>query len=129
MQVTVKLRYLRHSAKKLRPVGRLLVGKNLETALNQTAVMSQDSARYLHQALLMAKAAAEQKELGAEKATISAIMATEGPKIKRMRPNSRGRSNAYLKHIAHLNVTVSDEAPKVKAKPAAKVRTTKKETK
>lgn len=125
MQVTVKLRYLRHSAKKLRPVGRLLIGQSLTAALNQTAVMSQDSARYLRQALLMAQSAAEQKELKADTTFVSTIMATEGPKIKRMRPNSRGRSNAYLKHIAHLNVTVSDDAPKSqKVKPA---RATKKE--
>ncbi len=128
MQVTVKLRYLRHSAKKIRPVGRLLVGKNLEAALDQTAVMSQDSARYLRQALLMAKAAAELKELKADAITVSQIMATEGPKIKRMRPNSRGRSNAYLKHIAHVNVTVSDDERK-KAPKAKPIRQTKKETK
>lgn len=120
MQVTVKLRYLRHSAKKLRPVGRLLIGKDIEAAINQTAVMSQDSARYLRQALLMAKAAAEQKELNSDSTFVHEIMATEGPKIKRMRPNSRGRSNAYIKHVAHLNVTVSDEKKALAKKPVAK---------
>jgi ribosomal protein L22 len=106
----------------------LLVGKNLGTAIDQTSVMSQDSARFLRQALLMARAAAEQKELVADNTTISAIMATEGPKIKRMRPNSRGRSNAYLKHIAHLNITVTDDAPKVAPKPK-RATAAKKETK
>jgi len=111
MAVSVKLRYLRHSAKKLRPMARIFVGKSLDTALQSTALMTQDSAKFLHKALLMAQASAKDKELG-DNLVVSAIMATEGPKIKRMRPNARGRSNAYQKHLAHLTVSLSVQEPK-----------------
>src|ERR1019366_2969897 len=109
MAITVKLRHLRHSAKKLRPVARLFVGQPLDKAIQATSVMSQDSAQFLHQALLMAQAAATDKELG--NVVVKTINATEGPKIKRVRPNARGRSNAYQKHLAHLVVTVDEAAP------------------
>lgn len=127
METTIKLKQLRHSAKKLRPVARLFVGKNLSSAIDATMVMSQDSARFLHQALLMAKASAEQKELNVDTAVIKSIMAAEGARIKRVRPNARGRSNAYQKHIAHLVVTIAEgEAKKPKATKKA-VTTAKKE--
>ncbi len=129
--VTVKLRYLRHSAKKLRPVGRQFVGKNLENAINATSVMSPDSARYLNRALRMAKAAAQSKEINPETAVITEIAASDGPKIKRMRPNSRGRSNRYIKHVAHLSVLVSsapESAPKKPAKATEKNVSVTKET-
>lgn len=42
------------------------------------------------------------------------IMADEGPRIKRMRPNARGRSNRYQKHLAHL--TLSVDVPKIEPK-------------
>lgn len=106
MAVTIKLRYLRHSAKKLRPYARFFAGKPLEGAIQKSMVMPQDSAQFIYKALLMARAAAEAKEFKSADLVISSIMANEGPRIKRMRPNARGRSNKYQKHLAHLVVSV-----------------------
>jgi len=119
MAVTVKLRFVRHSARKLMPVARLMQGKNLMEAINATAVMSQDSATQINKALKMAEAAARQKEFDANGLIVAQIFATQGPKIKRHRANARGRANKYEKHLAHLTVTVA-EAPKSEAKPAKK---------
>lgn len=119
MGVTVKLRYIRHSAKKLRPYARLFAGTNLEQSINKSMLMPQDSAKFIHKALKMAQAAAVAKEFDSNSLQISTIMADEGPRIKRMRPNAKGRSNKYQKHIAHLTVTVDAEsvAPEKKNKP------------
>lgn len=122
MAVTVRLRYVRHSAKKLRPVLALFRQQPLELAIHKTAVMHQDSARILHQALKSARAAAQAKEFNPEELVISGLFATEGPRIKRMRPNARGRSNKYQKHLAHLTVSVNQIA---KAAPVAKPKSTK----
>lgn len=119
MAVTIKLRYLRHSARKLNPYARLMLGKKLGDAINETSVMVQDSAKMINKALLMAKAAAEAKEFNSDNLSISEIFATVGPKIKRMRPNARSRSNAYIKHLAHLQVSV-DATPEKKSKPVRK---------
>lgn len=121
MSVTVKLRFLRHSARKLRPVALLVKGKNLTEALNTTSVMPQHSAGDINKALKMAQAAAKQKEFDPEKLVVSAITATDGPKIRRQRPNARGRANRYLKHLAHLTITVGEaEAKAEKPTPKSK---------
>ncbi len=114
MSVTIKLKYLRHSARKLRPVTRLMAGKNLDLAIRETSVMPQDSAGFINKALRMAKAAAEQKALTGENVIVTQIFATTGPKIKRIRANARGRTNAYKKHLAHLTVVADLAEPKVK---------------
>lgn len=122
MAVTVKLRYIRHSAKKLRPYARFFVGKPLESSINKSMLMPQDSAQFIYKALLMARAAAESKEFKTEEMVVSTIMADEGPRIKRMRPNARGRSNRYQKHLAHLTVSVDmpkAEPNKIEEKPKA----------
>ncbi len=120
MAVTVKLRYVRHSARKLRPVGRLFVGKNLEQAIDTTSLMRQQSAYFFNKAFKMAKAAATAKEFSPEKLVVTTISATDGPRVKRVRANARGRANAYHKHVAHIAVTVAEAAPK--AKKAAKAK-------
>ena len=108
MSVTVKLKFVRHSARKLIPVVNMFRGKNLERSIEESSIMPQHSAMFLNKAFKMAKAAAVAKEFNPDKLVISAITATTGPKIKRMRPNARGRSNAYIKHLAHITVTVGE---------------------
>lgn len=114
MSVTIKLKYLRHSARKLRPVTRLMAGKSLDLAIRETAVMPQDSAGFINKALRMAKSAAEQKALTGDNVIVTQIFATTGPKIKRIRANARGRTNAYKKHLAHLTVVADLVEPKAK---------------
>lgn len=126
MAIVIKLKQVRHSPRKLRPVARILAGKSLEVALNQSFVMTQDSARFMYKALKMAEAAASQKELKTDELKVASIQANDGPRIKRMRPNARGRSNRYRKHIAHIVVTLAPADKKEDAKPAkAQVKKTK----
>lgn len=102
--VTIKLNYVRHSARKLRPVLKMFNNKPLLESIEKSSLMFQDSARILHQALKMAQAAATQKEFLSDDMLIKQVFATEGPKIKRIRPNARGRTNKYVKHLAHVTV-------------------------
>ncbi|MEK7202378.1 MAG: uL22 family ribosomal protein [Patescibacteria group bacterium] len=108
MTVQVKLNYVRHSARKLRPVLSVFVGQMLESAIDKTSIMSQDSARFLNKTLKMAKSAAEQKEFSSSDMYVAQAFATEGPRIKRTRPNARGRSNRYIKHVAHITVMLEE---------------------
>jgi len=119
MSVTVKLRMVRHSARKLAPVTKIVQGRPLIDAINQTALMPQHSAHEVNKLLKMAQAAALSKEFKAEELVISQIFATQGPKIRRQRPNARGRANRYLKHLAHLTVIVDQAKPKAD-KPVTK---------
>ena len=109
MTVQVKLNFVRHSARKLRPVLSVFVGQPLETALDKSSIMAQDSARFLHKTLKMAKSAAEASQFNASDMVVSQAFATEGPRIKRTRPNARGRSNRYIKHVAHITVMLEEK--------------------
>lgn len=123
MSVTVKLRYIRHSAKKMHPYTRLFAGRNLDNSIDKSRIMPQDSAQFIYKALLMAKAAASQKEYEPSSLQVVAIHATEGPHIKRIRANAKGRANKYLKHLAHLTVTVAPTKPVEKKAKAHKKET------
>lgn len=112
MAIKVKSNYVRHSARKLRPVLSVFVGQKLESALDITSLMAQDSARMLHKTLKMAKAAADEKEFSAGDMVVSQVFATEGPRIKRSRANSRGRTNRYVKHLAHITVMLEERKDK-----------------
>jgi len=122
MSVTVKLNFVRHSARKIQPIARMFRGKSLENSIIESSLMSQDSAYFLNKAFKMAKAAATAKEFDANKLVISAISATTGPKIRRVRPNARGRANAYKKHLAHILVTVNEAKEAEPKKPTKKVK-------
>ena len=112
MSVTVKLNFIRHSAKKLRPFARIIKGKNLDTAISITAVLPNDSAKFINKALKMAAASAKDKAFMPADMIVSEVMATEGPRIKRIRANARGRANKFQKHIAHLTVSLTESKEK-----------------
>ena len=106
MSIKVKLNYVRHSARKLRPVLSVFVGQPLDTAIDKTSIMPQDSARMLNKTLKMAQAAAEQKEFSSGDMVVSQLFATEGPRIKRRKPPLRHplhlRARLKLKSEANL---------------------------
>ncbi|MCR4277473.1 MAG: hypothetical protein NUV80_03485 [Candidatus Berkelbacteria bacterium] len=110
--IKVRLNYVRHSARKLRPVLSVFVGQALESAIDKTSIMAQDSAQMLHKTLKMARAAAQEKEFSANDMIVSQAYATEGPRIKRSRANARGRTNRYIKHLAHITVMLVERKDK-----------------
>jgi len=127
--VSIQLKYLRHSARKLRPVLKMFIGKSLPESIEKTSIMSQDSARMLNKALKMAKASATEKHFSTDNMFIKELFASEGPKIKRIRPNSRGRTNKYIKHLSHLSVVlVETEKGLSSVSPASKTEPKKIET-
>lgn len=111
MKTRVSLRYQRHSLRKLQPLTRLVSGKGLTEALKLTKLIGTQSAVLVHKALMMAGSASESKEMDRDKLFVSGIWANEGPKIKRIRPNARFRSNRYQKHLAHITVEVAEREP------------------
>jgi len=104
---SIKLRMIRHSARKLNPYADNLRNKLLSTALEMSKIGQNQSSRFYYKALLMAQADAKQKKMDTDNVFISQIYAMQGPKLKRSRPNARGRSNRYQKHLAHIFIETS----------------------
>jgi len=120
MAVKVTLKYLRHSNRKLQPVAKQLIGVGLGRAMELTQVSNNDSGRFIFKALKMAEAAAQEKEFSADKMVVTQILSNQGPKIKRARPNARGRSNAYQKHLAHLTIILDQAKEQQETQPKTK---------
>ena len=112
MAVKVKLNYVRHSARKLRPVLKSFVGQMLEMAIDKTSVMAPDSARLLNKVLKMAQSAAQEKQFDSANMVVDQLFAGVGPAIKRSRANARGRTNRYVKHLAHITVILKENKEK-----------------
>jgi len=84
--------------------------------------MPQKAIYFVNKLLKMAKAAAMDKAFNPSDMVISQIYVGNGSKIKRFRPQARGRMNAYVKHLAHLTIEVEPiKIPEIKeTKPSAK---------
>ena len=108
-------KYLRISAKKVRPVVKLIKGKKVSDALNILLNVNKKGARILRLVIESALSNAEritEKKLGSNDLFISKINVDGGPSLKRFRAMSMGRAGTIRKRTSHILV----ELDKVKAK-------------
>ncbi len=99
------------SAKKLRLVCDLVRGKNVETAVNTLRFTVSPSANVVLKTLNSAVANAEANEfMNRDNLTITRITVDQGPRMRRYRPKSRGRSGAFDRPSCHLIVEVDEVA-------------------
>ena len=111
MAIKVSLKNIHHPARKLTAVSKPFGKLNLDKALIKVSVMPQKAAYHINKLLKMAKAASLDKAFNPEEMVITQIFANEGPKMKRFRPQARGRMNKYTKHISHLTIEVDRFEP------------------
>lgn len=102
----------RISPTKVRPVARLIQGKPIDKAVTILEMSKRRGAVFLKQALLAAKANADQAE-----ADIRALIVTEaridsGPTIKRFQPKDRGRAHPIKKRTSNITVAVGEKPRK-----------------
>lgn len=126
MEVTVKEKYIRTTPRKLRLVGDLVRGWQLERAINQLRFVPKTASRDMMKALQSALAAAKEANLEPEKLYIVELRVDEGPRLKRRIIMSRGRANPIHKQMSHIVVKVSEKDEGVKkAEPKAEPKETK----
>lgn len=114
MEVTVKEKYIRTAPRKLRLVGDLVRGWQLERAITQLRFVPKTASREMMKVLQSALAAAKQANLEPEKLYIIELRVDEGPRLKRRVIMSRGRSNPIHKQMSHIVVKVSEKDEGVK---------------
>ena len=109
MAVTVKLRYLRISPRKVRLLADLVRGKSVEKAqaiLNFTIKKSgQPMLKLLNSAVAAAK---NNFHLDPANLYISKITVDEGPKHKRWRPRARGQAYPIQKKTSHITIGLDE---------------------
>jgi large subunit ribosomal protein L22 len=100
----------RISPKKVVPMASQVRGKSIDHALAILELSKKRAAAYIRQALLAAKANADQAEADVRRLVVTHCSADSGPTMKRFQPKDRGRAHRILKRTCHITVTV-DERP------------------
>ncbi|MCC5828668.1 MAG: 50S ribosomal protein L22 [Phycisphaeraceae bacterium] len=100
----------RISPTKVRLDAALIRGRSVAEALSILQLSKRRGATYLRQALLAARANAEESgEVNVRRLVVTDARVDSGPTIKRFRPKDRGRAHSILKRTSHITVAV-DEA-------------------
>ena len=100
-------RWVRMSAKKVRPVLDLIREKDVQSADEILQFTTREAAHVVRKLLASAVANAENNDqLDPETLYIKACFADEGPTLKRFRPRAKGRAGAILKRTCHITLIV-----------------------
>lgn len=107
--VTVSLKFVRITPRKMRRVVDQIRHKNLKQALDILEFIPQRATQSILKLLKAAQAAAKDQNLNLEKVFIKEIRADSGPSLKRFRILHRGRSSQVLKRMSHLTLTLAEK--------------------
>lgn len=104
-------KYIRHSAKKMKPMLDMVRGKQVNTILNMLAYMPKKSAKIVELTTRSAVSNLLNTEEGAkinpDELIIAEAYADQGPVMKRIRPRSMGRAYMIRKRTCHLTIVVA----------------------
>jgi len=110
-------KYIKISPKKLSLVADMVRGKDVKQALALLKFIPKKAAEIIKKSLDSAIANAENNlKQSKENLYIREIHVSEGPKLKRYIPVSRGRAHPILKRMSHLKIELAAR----QEKPAAK---------
>ena len=123
IQIKAQLNGLRISPRKVRLLVGLIKHKDVEIALDQLAHMAKRPTVPLVKLIESAVANAQNTyKLDRETLFIKEMWVDEGVKLKRYRPKGFGRTSPIEKKTSRVSVVLESRAPKVEAKPEAKVK-------
>jgi ribosomal protein L22 len=106
--VSAHAKYVRTSARKARLVCDHIRGKDVQEARAILAFTPRAAAKAWSKLLESAVANAEHNhELVGEDLRIHAVLADEGPTLKRFRPRAMGRATRIRKRTSHLTITLA----------------------
>ena len=109
MEIETSLKYLRISPKKIRLLAEKLERQPVSKALITLKFVQKRAALPLSKALKTALADAKHNfKHGNQELIIKKIEVSEGPRLKRVNPRSRGIAHPILKRTAHIKITLQD---------------------
>lgn len=108
MEIRVKSKYLKISPRKLRPVVNLVRGKSAIQAVVNLKFVPNKGAKFVSDLLNNAIAIAKSEEVGLDKLVVSVISCSDGSRLKRGVPGSKGSMMPITKRTSHLYITLRD---------------------
>ncbi len=111
MNFTAKVKYLRYSPYKLRPIVDVLRGKNVDYAINWLTTYKTQRALPVQKIIESAAANAkfQQSDLELSDLFIKEILVDQGPMYKYFKPGAMGRANPYKKRSSHISVVLESK--------------------
>lgn len=110
-----KVKYIRSIPWKARRVVDLVRGKNIDEAIDIVRFMPHAAARIVKKLLKSALAnAGQRKGISKGNLYIEKIFVDDGPRLKRVRPASMGRSSTVLKRMSHITVVLGERSHRLK---------------
>jgi len=107
-ETAARLRHLRTSPTKIRPVLKLITGKDVATARDTLRLCERGAADDVGKLLDSAIANAEHNDhVPEDELFITRAFADEGPTQKRWRPRARGRGTRIRKRTSHITIVVA----------------------
>lgn len=110
MEAKAIAKFVRCSARKVKPVADLVRGKDVNEALAILKFTPRKSARILLKVMESAVANAENNfDMDVENLIVSEVYANQGPTMKRFKAGSMGRANPIKHRTSHIGVVVSEK--------------------
>src|SRR6516162_96396 len=115
MEFRAEARFMRVSPQKARLVLDLIKGQRVEDALNTLVFTKKRVAPTIEK--LLRSAIENANYLGAEKGIdvdvdnlyVKKAVASDGPRMKRIRPAPMGRAYRYVRRIAHIEIVLAEK--------------------
>ena len=104
-----KHRYARISSRKAQLMTALIVGRDVQDALNVLKFMPNRAAGMVSKVLTSAIASADEAEADLNRLVVVEARSNQGPTMKRMHRKDRGRMHPIMKRTSHIMVTVEVE--------------------
>ncbi|MEI7741049.1 MAG: 50S ribosomal protein L22 [bacterium] len=112
MEIKAILRNYRKSARKVKPIIDLIRGRSVLDAETQLTFVKQESAPVVLKLLKSAVAnAVNNNKLDPANLFVKAVMANQGPTIKRFDPRAQGRAFMLRKRTSHLEIVLGEKVP------------------
>ncbi len=133
MEIKAEQKYLLLSPKKIRVVVALIKKMNPTLAAETLSLVGKSAAEPLRKVILQALANARVKGISETSLTFKEIQITEGPRLKRGNPVSRGMWHPIKKRMSHIRIILATKEEKKaevkKETKEVKTKTAKKEEK
>jgi len=111
METTVKIKYLKQSASKVRFVLKLIKNMQVNHALNKLDAANKKAAKSISKAIKsgISNLLNSDNEVNQENLFIYSAFVDNGPTMKRFRPAAMGRATRILKRSSHLTIIIKDK--------------------
>ena len=110
MEAKAVARYVGISPKKLGLVADAVRGKKVDDVLAVLRLSPSPAASSMAKVIKSAASNAENKfQLSPSGLIVSKVLVDQGPTLKRMRPQARGRVAPILRHSSHITVVVEEK--------------------